>query len=139
MKKILVLLLVLLLLVGCKDKEKEEMSLKEKRVDYIEVLETVNDKKKVVRFKNEEDEVCYYVYDINNNQYDLKVVTLHDDKDSYNVAIEKYEDAPFYNLVKEEDILITEITLQKNKKMDTDIDGYLEDKYKDKDEFKILE
>lgn len=133
---IFIIIIVIIVFSGCT--KKEESKLNTARASYVELLEKSSEDKLVIKFNNDNDEVSYYVYNIQDSSYTMKLVTLHDKEKTYDEVVEKYGSMPIYSLVKEEEWLITEITLQDKRNIQGDVKEFILEQYKDRDEFTII-
>lgn len=142
-KKIaLVFGLLIILVCGCTVEPKEDTEAKElqlKRETYISNLGVTTDDKVVIKYKNGKDEECYYIFFIKGKTYTQKQITLHRNEDSYKSAVRDYETSLYYQLIKNDEVMSTEITLKKDYNVgDKKVKSVIENKYKDDDKFEII-
>ena len=143
MKKILIIISCLVLLVtGCGKEEKEDTKLKEfneRRSNYIKGIGTTSDNKVVVKYKNNKEEDCYYVFYVYQTTYSQKQITIHNDKESYHNLVNKYATNTYSELVHNYDLLTSEIMLKKNQKVsDGKVKEHLLNKYSDTSKYTII-
>lgn len=135
MKKILVILFSLLILTGCGKEEvknKDNTEFNKRRESYISGIGATNDSRVVVNFKNGKEEDCYYVFYITGSTYTQKQYTLHNGKNSYSTFVDSHITATNYELVRDPELLTTEIILKKNQSVDGNVKEFILNKYKDK-------
>lgn len=142
-KKILfIITLITVFLCGCTVEPKEDTEAKilnEKRENYVSGIGVSTDEKIVIKYKNGKDEECYYIFYISGKTYSQKQITLHRNKDSYNSAVEDYERNLYYELIKNEDVMSTEIYLKKNYNVGKENPvNVIKEKYSDKEKFEII-
>lgn len=141
-KKLLLVITLVLLLCGCTVEPKEDKEaklLEERRETYVSGIGVSTDDKVVIKYKNGKDEECYYVFYITGKTYTQKQITLHRNKDSYSSAVKDYEVNTYYELVKNDDVMSTEITLKKNYNVGNDKPKkVIETKYLNDEKFEII-
>lgn len=141
MKRYLILLLIVpLVIVGCAKKK-----------PIIEYDEDIHDKilkevgktndKQVVFKKVEKNETQYYVYEINNINFNLYNYTFFNLKKDYEEAVSKYEENPRFELSSDDKALVTKIFIQKGSKSneEKDLKEAIIDKYKDDKDYELVE
>lgn len=141
MKKYLVLLLfVPLIIVGCA-KKKTIVEYDEEAHEKILNAIGKTDDKQVVFKKLENNNVQYYVYEINNINFNLYNYTFYNKKKDYEEAVSKYKDNSRFDLSSDEKALVTKIFIQKGSKRDDveDLREAIINKYKDDEDYEIVE
>lgn len=144
MKKIMFFIVIFMgvFLCGCTvqpKEDKEALELNEKREAYVSGIGVSTDDKIVIHYQNGKDEDCYYVFYINNKTYTQRQITLHRNEDSYNSAINDYEKNTYYELVKNDNVMSTEIVLKKNYNVGNDDPiKIIQEKYSDDEKYEII-
>lgn len=135
----IILILCLVIITGCGKKNKLSSDVLDKQSKYKEGIGKTNESKIVVKYINDQKEEVYYVYQLSNNTFLELGYTFHNNKESFDKAIEKYKDNTFYGLKSYEDAYVTVINLErgKNESKEELRDGIL-NKYKGKKEFEII-
>lgn len=128
-KKIIIVLLLLLVLVGCKNKDKEEYN--ESTNNVISIIGKSDDNRLVYKFKNDNKDTCYYLYDLTESGYTQYLFIIHSDEDEYN----KYVEDNMVNVKTYDNTKVTRIKLNsviKNSK-DEDLKSGIKERNKDKE------
>lgn len=133
--KLLFLLFILTFFItGCSINKLPE-NIKEKQIKIISNIEKVNENDILIKFFNDKEEVSYYLYKINGNNFIQYLYTFHNSESSFNEFVIKYNDT-YYSLEKIDDALVTIIVLQKG--TDNDVYKSIENIYLKDKKYEII-
>ena len=141
MKKYLILLLVVpVIIVGCAKKNPIIEYDEEAHDKILNSIGKTSDKQVVFKV-SKKNETEYYVYEINNINFNLYNYTFFNLKKDYEEAVNKYKENTRFELSSDDNALVTKIFIQKCSKSDDtkDLREAIIDKYKDDKDYELVE
>lgn len=141
MKKYLILLLIIpIVIIGCAKKKaivEYDESIREK---ILLSMGKTSDDLIVVKLSKSKNEQ-YYVYEINNINFNLYSYTYYNKKSEYDEALTKLKENYRNDLDRDDDALVTKVLIQKGSKSEDakDLREAIINKYKDNKDYEIIE